>query len=91
MVGLWEDKVSGVKLFTLATIYFVLNDTATTEIYTHYLHDALPIELLSVVVQPLGNEAVLYFRFLPADIFGYSVLRPSDIEEKGPRFSRRHR
>src|SRR2546422_6713844 len=28
----------------LSFIFFFFNDTATTEIYTHSLHDALPIE-----------------------------------------------
>src|SRR6201999_2866830 len=30
-------------MFTLASVFFFFNDTATTEIYTLSLHDALPI------------------------------------------------
>src|SRR3712207_9109030 len=32
-------------LFTYSTLFFFFNDTATTEIYTLSLHDALPILL----------------------------------------------
>src|SRR3712207_4265377 len=35
-------------------LFFFFNDTATTEIYTLSLHDALPIS--RVIVPPLGNE-----------------------------------
>src|SRR3982750_4960294 len=33
-------------LFTLSSFFFFFNDTATTEIYTLSLHDALPISKL---------------------------------------------
>ena len=33
----------GVKIYALPKIIFFFNDTATTEIYTLSLHDALPI------------------------------------------------
>src|SRR5258705_8736357 len=36
-VGLWMDRCH------LITLFFFFNDTATTEIYTLSLHDALPI------------------------------------------------
>src|SRR5947209_18534056 len=36
---------SCVKLLTIILIFFFFNDTATTEIYTLSLHDALPIFL----------------------------------------------
>src|SRR2546430_16163194 len=35
--------VSIIKEFPLPSIFFFFNDTATTEIYTLSLHDALPI------------------------------------------------
>src|SRR5256885_16951976 len=31
------------RRFSLCSFFFFFNDTATTEIYTHSLHDALPI------------------------------------------------
>src|SRR2546430_15705956 len=34
---------SGQKIFLQITLFFFFNDTATTEIYTLSLHDALPI------------------------------------------------
>src|SRR3712207_8515144 len=36
-------------MYMCTTIFFFFNDTATTEIYTLSLHDALPIFLLSYV------------------------------------------
>src|SRR5258708_13265273 len=41
--------------------FFFFNDTATTEIYTLSLHDALPI-LLDVLVQLLARDAGLHHR-----------------------------
>src|SRR2546428_10336079 len=39
-------------------IFFFFNDTATTEIYTLSLHDALPISSLIASVAPLGITVV---------------------------------
>src|SRR2546430_13212024 len=36
-------------------VFFFFNDTATTEIYTLSLHDALPIWAIIRVGEPLGN------------------------------------
>src|SRR2546425_11990591 len=44
-------------LFLLSTFFFFFNDTATTEIYTLSLHDALPI-CLDVLVEP-GTRPLL--------------------------------
>ena len=38
-------------LFRSLFLFFFFNDTATTEIYTLSLHDALPIYLLAVCIQ----------------------------------------
>src|ERR1039457_7647984 len=38
-------------------LFFFFNDTATTEIYTLSLHDALPIYLLPVFAPPLHPRA----------------------------------
>src|SRR2546428_14026860 len=40
-------------------LFFFFNDTATTEIYTLYLHDALPIYDLVVVLLPDAGEIYL--------------------------------
>src|SRR5260221_14760395 len=42
--------------YSSSFLFFFFNDTATTEIYTLSLHDALPI---SVEVQNIGPDAVL--------------------------------
>src|SRR2546422_1312331 len=42
------------------TIFFFFNDTATTEIYTLSLHDALPIWRLSEVVDLAGHQPFHY-------------------------------
>src|SRR5947209_20591548 len=47
--------VTLVQLYVL-TIFFFFNDTATTEIYTLSLHDALPISEFSNP-RPAGREA----------------------------------
>src|SRR5256885_12999321 len=43
----------------LIFFFFFFNDTATTEIYTLSLHDALPICHVTVVVDPLGPHVGL--------------------------------
>ena len=35
--------------------YFFFNDTATTEIYTLSLHDALPISIIEYIVECFGG------------------------------------
>src|SRR3989442_6296076 len=42
--------------------YFFFNDTATTEIYTLSLHDALPIYFVLEDVQQLGERPTLHGR-----------------------------
>src|SRR3712207_8911672 len=39
-------------------LFFFFNDTATTEIYTLSLHDALPISSFSVKVRPRARKRV---------------------------------
>src|SRR5438309_4697731 len=46
-----------VPLFSLSFSFFFFNDTATTEIYTLSLHDALPIFDAARVEQPLDAAA----------------------------------
>src|SRR2546430_13562857 len=47
--------------------FFFFNDTATTEIYTLSLHDALPISVTTRMVQFLRRSPV--FRQLMCDLF----------------------
>src|SRR2546425_11735730 len=46
-------------LFSAGSFFFFFNDTATTEIYTLSLHDALPISQLQHLNAGLGGEQVL--------------------------------
>src|SRR5436309_8330879 len=48
----------------LSLIFFFFNDTATTEIYTLSLHDALPISLRSP--RPLPRHSPDKYRVVPA-------------------------
>src|SRR3712207_7516512 len=51
--------------FTVIIIFFFFNDTATTEIYTLSLHDALPIYLWPLRAIKLHTDpAVLSFHYL---------------------------
>src|SRR6266496_5862175 len=45
----------------LFTFFFFFNDTATTEIYTLSLHDALPIYAAAELVDPGGLDRSLMF------------------------------
>src|SRR5258708_8693586 len=44
--------------FTPSSIFFFFNDTATTEIYTLSLHDALPISFAAQVNRDDINDAI---------------------------------
>src|SRR2546422_1756694 len=71
---------------THSIIYFFFNDTATTEIYTLSLHDALPISLSramiasdaigarAVLVHAIDEDAVTFYRK-----FGFE---PSPLDPK---------
>src|SRR5690349_24649493 len=60
--------------YTLFTSYFLLfffNDTATTEIYTLSLHDALPIfSEDEVIVYSVGLDEIARHRLLPTTVSG---------------------
>ena len=60
MCGMW---LSGVCFFFFVFCFFFFNDTATTEIYTLSLHDALPISE-SLVVD--AKEALVKRYAIPA-------------------------
>src|SRR3712207_9229299 len=44
----------------ISVYFFFFNDTATTEIYTLSLHDALPISWFAGIALPLTQGAVLH-------------------------------
>src|SRR2546430_13686273 len=70
-------------LYRLFSSFFFFNDTATTEIYTLSLHDALPILSLAMCVMRLGALRVSrnpggVSRFQPARIFSFGVRRSEE-------------
>src|SRR5438034_8756030 len=62
--------------------FFFFNDTATTEIYTLSLHDALPISLPTVDAKKIGLWGGSYGGFLTA----MGLSRNSDIFAAGVDF-----
>src|SRR2546430_11073040 len=55
----------------MCSFFFFFNDTATTEIYTLSLHDALPIyvvDLVWIVGAPRGHDAHVTLGFLGLDL-----------------------
>src|SRR5256885_15714115 len=67
--------------FISFVFFFFFNDTATTEIYTLSLHDALPIYDRDAAARRLGGARV-----------GQDVLpgRPSDRDRKSTRLNSSH-
>src|SRR2546423_3593279 len=57
--------------------FFFFNDTATTEIYTLSLHDALPISYTDIAGDP-----VLYGNLPPREISMKDVFRSGDSSKK---------
>src|SRR3712207_7411741 len=71
----------------LLSFFFFFNDTATTEIYTLSLHDALPIwigELVEAVPESDGGESALQPRV------GRELLDRSDGDTQTERRSEEH-
>src|SRR2546429_6804144 len=58
--------------------FFFFNDTATTEIYTLSLHDALPISLVAPNTWPLAASMATGWR------------RPSGVDRKSTRLNSSH-
>src|SRR3712207_8497872 len=60
--------MSSVMPCTVGRVFFFFNDTATTEIYTLSLHDALPIS----TVDEVGESGRILIRFpIPAEALGF--------------------
>src|SRR5438067_11132496 len=57
-------------------IFFFFNDTATTEIYTLSLHDALPISQLGLLRNLTAGEIVEQIIFVLNDAYGEGVPTP---------------
>src|SRR3712207_9117243 len=79
-------------MFVMLSFFFFFNDTATTEIYTLSLHDALPISAtialsrnlgLTVVAEGVEDDAtMLELRRLGCHVAqGYGIARPLRSEE----------
>src|SRR5438309_10234459 len=71
---------------------FLFNDTATTEIYTLSLHDALPIYLLVPMVGDGGDEAVDFFviQEILVAACGGDFLADKEIDRKSTRLNSSH-
>src|SRR3712207_9275856 len=63
------------------TVVFFFNDTATTEIYTLSLHDALPI-FQTYLIRSLLSEGRIRYETLVKTSEG---VKPRLIEREGPR------
>src|SRR5260370_42670727 len=62
--------------------FFFFNDTATTEIYTLSLHDALPIcLLLSASPSMVGGKRGLWALRVPFEHLGARIAGPTRSEE----------
>src|SRR2546430_12453659 len=76
----------------LSFLLFFFNDTATTEIYTLSLHDALPI-CLHVAV-PVGDdhaEPLIILDFLrPENAVGVARPRERQVDRKSTRLNSSH-
>src|SRR5258706_14305192 len=66
---------------SLSFFFFFFNDTATTEIYTLSLHDALPISLPAESVRTSRAIALAITSTLPVFTAGFTK---TDDEEKSP-------
>src|SRR3712207_9502483 len=63
-------------------VFFVFNDTATTEIYTLSLHDALPISFFWMATSGEGAATAAFPRSTSARC---SMVAPSNSVESGSR------
>src|SRR5207245_10006977 len=57
----WPISRASQRYLTLSSAYFFFNDTATTEIYTLSLHDALPISEIMRQMLTQAQTAGQYF------------------------------
>src|SRR2546429_8134961 len=70
-------------LFRSGSFFFFFNDTATTEIYTLSLHDALPISVLIVALDAANFMLALLLVTLGLVIlFGRSEEHTSELQSR---------
>ena len=62
-------------------IFFFFNDTATTEIYTLSLHDALPIYSLYTAKEGLNKGAMFKKEYIPYKNYIYKVVVKGEKDE----------
>src|SRR3712207_8208781 len=79
----------------MSLFFFFFNDTATTEIYTLSLHDALPIYILVgyLKFQPRSTEAAMkYFLYgaITAAVMLYGMSLLYGIDRKSTRLNSSH-
>src|SRR2546430_13731596 len=74
-------------LVLLAVIFFFFNDTATTEIYTLSLHDALPISQLALEVQVGGGDEDMHAR---SRRWSHRLAGEVDVDRKSTRLNSSH-
>src|SRR2546427_7424600 len=64
------------------SLFFFFNDTATTEIYTLSLHDALPISLALMPASRASRAAVSGKRQMPRKRCGLAWSRPRSVSAR---------
>src|SRR5258707_13895549 len=79
---LWLTKLCTMSLH----FFFFFNDTATTEIYTLPLHDALPISISMTVESPIRSKSVLPCR--PPSFASHTA--ESSLDRKSTRLNSSH-
>src|SRR5258708_10357320 len=67
------------SLVALTLFFFFFNDTATTEIYTLSLHDALPISKGGLLF--IGSSTIRLWKTLAQDFPGQKVINRGRSEE----------
>src|SRR3712207_8848314 len=82
------------------SLFFFFNDTATTEIYTLSLHDALPISCEYTAWQhnqppPFASGAVPFLNALPGSGSGALLIKPTlrlylPVDRKSTRLNSSH-
>src|SRR2546427_7016621 len=79
----------------ISSFFFFFNDTATTEIYTLSLHDALPISLLAafrcqiLLHDEAPDEATAHAMGLPF-LTKAELLSQADVDRKSTRLNSSH-
>src|SRR2546429_6380756 len=69
--------------------FFFFNDTATTEIYTLSLHDALPIYQDRALRGPAGDEAAVSQSDAQPFVAAVRLRRPLGLDRRGARGDRK--